>query len=198
MPIIENQLNGRIATLLGRMNPRWIASGENIGTLQGSTLTPDVLITQPNAYPVVIENKYADSAGALEAQSASRLGERLNPNVANATGTINAVVALKSPLALRECAGLDDVDQLLESRITLEYALYAGANPKECTRFPQRGFITGGLRDLAAFVGYAATPQDAVERAAEIMEDGVNNAAAILRECRQTQRRYQGGDNRVS
>ncbi len=183
MPIIENQLNGRIATLLGRLNPRWTASGENIGTLQGSTLTPDVLITQPNAYPVVIENKYADSAGTLEAQSAGRLGEILNPTVAHAMGTIHAVVALKSPLVLRECAGLDDVDQLLESGITLEYALYAGANSKECTRFPQRGFITGGLRDLAAFVGYAATPQDAVERAAEIMEDGVNNAAAILREA---------------
>ena len=31
MPILESQLKGRIATLLGRMAPEWIVRGENKG-----------------------------------------------------------------------------------------------------------------------------------------------------------------------
>ena len=182
MPIIEDQLNGRIATLLGRLNNRWRVSGENIGAFQGSNRKPDVLITQFGAQPVVVENEYLP-AGTLEQDAVGRLGETLNSQVANATGTVNAVVALRSPLALHDCSGLDDVDELLDGNISLEYALYSGPNPQEFSRFPQSGFITGQLRDLAAFIGYAATPQDAAERAAQILEDGVSDAAEILREA---------------
>ena len=184
MPIIEDQLNGRIATLLGRLNNRWRVSGENAGAFQGSNRKPDVLVTQFGAQPVVVENEYLP-AGTLEQDAVGRLGETLNSQVANATGAINAVVALRSPLALRDCSGLDDVDKLLDGNIALEYALYSGPSSQEFSRFPQSGFITGQLRDLAAFVGYAATPQDAAERAAQILEDGVSDAAAILREAAQ-------------
>ena len=49
MPILESQLNGRIATLLGRMAPEWNARGENKGAFQGNQKQPDILITQTGA-----------------------------------------------------------------------------------------------------------------------------------------------------
>ena len=39
MPI-ETQLNGRIATLLDRMNPRWTALGENKGAFRAAKNSP--------------------------------------------------------------------------------------------------------------------------------------------------------------
>ena len=182
MPILESQLNGRIATLLGRMAPRWRVLGENRGAFQGSQRQPDILVVQPGAQPVVVENEYLP-AHTVEVEALDRLGESLDASVAHASGRINAVVALRSPLDLRDCAGLDDVDAMLTRGVTLEYALYAGSGGVDFTRFPKSGFIPGNIRDLAAFVEYAATPEDAVQRAVTILEEGVQDAATILRQA---------------
>ena len=182
MAILESQLNGRIATLLGRMAPRWNVRGENKGAFQGSQRQPDILITQTGAQPVVIENEYLP-AHTVGGEALDRLGESLDASVVQASGRVNAVVALRSPTELRECAGLDDVDAMLRQGVTLEYALFTGQSEIDFTRFPKSGFIKGSIKDLASFVAYAATPEDAVQRAVAILEEGVQDAAAILRQA---------------
>ena len=182
MAILESQLNGRIATLLGRMAPRWNVRGENKGAFQGNQKQPDILITQTGAQPVVIENEYLP-ANTVEAEARERLGESLDASVVQVSGRVNATVALKSPTNLHDCAGLDDVDSLLRQGVTLEYALFTGSSDVDFTRLPKSGYIKGSIRDLAAFVEYAATPEDAVQRAVMILEEGVQDAAAILRQA---------------
>ena len=182
MAILESQLNGRIATLLGRMASEWNVRGENKGAFQGNQKQPDILITQTGAQPVVIENEYLP-ANTVEEEARERLGERLDASVVEASGQVNAVIALRSPTELNECAGLDDVDSLLKQGVTLEYALFTGVSDVDFTRFPKSGFIKGSIRDLAAFVDYAATPEDAVQRAVMILEEGVQDAAAYLRQA---------------
>ena len=86
---------------------------------------------------------------------------------------------------LHDCAGLDDVDAMLEQGVTLEYALITGSSGVDFVRFPKSGFIPGSIRDLASFTVYAATPEDAVQRAVTILEEGVQDAAAILRQAAQ-------------
>ena len=184
MPVLESQLNGRIATLLGRMAPRWRVYGENRGAFQGSQRQPDILIVQPGAQPVVIENEYLP-AHTVEAEARDRLGESLDASVVHASGRINAAIALRSPTDLHDCAGLDDVDAMLTQGVTLEYALITGSSGVDFTRFPKSGFIPGSIRDLASFTVYAATPEDAVQRAVTILEEGVQDAAAILRQAAQ-------------
>ena len=107
---------------------------------QGSQRQPDILIVQPGAQPVVIENEYLP-ANTVEVEARDRLGESLDATVVQATGRINAAVALRSPVELRECPGLDDVDAMLERGVTLEYALLAGPGGVDYTRFPKSGFI---------------------------------------------------------
>ena len=182
MAILESQLNGRIATLLGRMAPRWNVRGENKGAFQGSQRQPDILITQTGAQPVVIENEYLP-ANTVEVEALDRLGESLDASVVQVPGRVNATVALKSPTNLHDCAGLDDVDSLLRQGVTLEYALFTGSSDIDFTRFPKSGYIKGNIKDLAAFLAYAATPEDAVQRAVTILEEGVQDAAAILRQA---------------
>ena len=184
MPIIENQLNGRIATLLGNLDRRWTVRGENTGAFAGTAATPDVLITQQGAPPLVIENEYLP-AYTVESEAAARLGAMLDYDVISASGEVNSVIALRSPMDLRECDTLDQVDELLRGGIRLEYALLAGADSGSYERFPKAGFIPGNLRDLAAFVEQASIPLDAVERGADILERGVRQAAGFLHEAAQ-------------
>ncbi len=83
MPILESQLNGRIATLLERVAPRWNVLGENRGAFQGSQRQPDILVVQLGAQPVVIENEYLP-AGDVEDEARERLGESLDAGVVEA------------------------------------------------------------------------------------------------------------------
>ena len=179
MPINETQLNGRIATQLDRMNVRWRALGETHGAFQGSQRQPDILVIPLGGRPVVIENEYLP-ARTLEAEAIARLGEKLDPLVVAATGNIDAVVALRSPLDLRRCRNLDQVDKKLSGGIELEYALFTGTRPSDFSRFPQRGYIPGNIRDLAAFVGYASTSEEAIQKAIGILENGIAAAATKL------------------
>ena len=183
MPI-ESQINGRIATLLDRMNSRWNALAENKGVFQGSQRQPDILVIQQDGRPVVIENEYVPAA-QVEAEALARLGEQLESSVATTSRRIDAVIALKSPIALRNCGGLDEVDSLLAGGIALEYALFRG-QPPTTTRFPERGFVRGSLRDLATFVVQASVPEEAVEEAVSILEDCITTAGVILRQAVET------------
>ena len=75
MPINETQLNGRIATLLDRMNARWSAYGETHGAFEGNQRQPDILVHQQGLRPVIIENEYLP-AHTVEPEAIARLGER--------------------------------------------------------------------------------------------------------------------------
>ena len=183
MPILEPQLNGRIATLLDRMTPRWTALGENKGAFVGSQRQPDILIVQNRAHPVVIENEYAPAA-TVEADALLRLGEQLDSDVVSGSGRVEAAaIALRAPVDLHDCVGADDVDAMLTRGVALEYALFSGPSAADASRFPKSGFISGNIRDLASFAMNAATPEDAVQRAVAALEVGVNDAAAILRQA---------------
>ena len=164
------------------MTPRWTALGENKGVFLGSQRQPDILIVQARAHPVVIENEYAPAVN-VEAEALQRLGEQLDSNIVSASGRIEAAVALRSPMELRNCTGADDVDAMLTKGVMLEYALFAGPSAADASRFPKSGFISGNIRDLASFAMNAATPEDAVQRAVAALEEGVNDAAAILRQA---------------
>ena len=182
MPINETQLNGRIATLLDRMNVRWRVLGETQGAFQGSQRQPDILVHQQSGRPVVIENEYLP-ARTLEGEAIARLGETLNSDVAGVAGKIHAVVALRSPRDLNRCSSHDEVDELLAAGIQLEYALYTGDGSGEYERFPATGFISGGLKDLANFASYASVPEEAVEEAIRIFEGGIRNIARYMRDA---------------
>ena len=180
MPINETQLNGRIATLLDRMNARWRVMGETRGAFEGSQEQPDMLVAPVGGRPVVIENEYLP-ARTLEGEAINRLGAGLNTVVSGSAGTINAVVALRSPLELNRCSSHDEVDALLSGGVSLEYALYAGKSSEEYSRFPSRGFISGTLKDLANFVSHASVPEEVLEEAIDIFQKGVTAVAMNMK-----------------
>ena len=88
---------------------------------------------------MVIENEYLP-ANTVEVEALDRLGEKLDAGVVQAPGQVNAAVALRSPVELRDYAGLDDVDKVLKQGVTIEYALFTGPSDIDVTRFPKSGF----------------------------------------------------------
>ena len=187
MAINETQLNGRIATLLDRMNVRWDVHAEMKGAFVSGQGQPDILVLPKGGRPVVIENEYLP-ARTLEDEAVARLGEKLDEDVTGVDGEVNAVVALKSPSDLRGIRGFDQLDDELRSRTRFEYCVYSGSGSDEgsYSRFPESGFVSGNIRDLAGFITYASTPEDVVRESVEILERAISQTASIIRESTET------------
>ena len=184
MAINETQLNGRVATLLDRMNVRWDVHAEMKGAFEGGQGQPDILVLpkggSSGGLAVVIENEYVP-ARTLEDEAIDRLGEKLDEDVTGEEGVVNAVVALKSPMELRRIRGFDRLDEELRSKTRFEYCVYNGSGRDDYSRFPESGFVSGNIRDLAGFITYASTPEEVVQRSVEILERGIAAGASAIR-----------------
>lgn len=132
-----------------------------------------------NEPPIVIENEFAP-AGTLHVECLERLGRELNSKVAGESGSVNSVVAIRSPESLKECVNGDAADRALVDGIELEYAVYHGKSCSEFSRFPSSGFITGKIEELIAFIRPASLPNEIIEDAADALERGAGDVAAYL------------------
>ena len=185
MAINETQLNGRVATLLDRMNVRWDVHAEMKGAFVNGQTQPDILVLPQGGRPVVIENEYLP-ARTLEGEALARLGETLDQDVTGVEGEVNAVIALKTPSALRRIRGFDKLDKELRNKTRFEYCVYNGTSPTSYSRFPESGFVSGNIRDLAGFITYAATPEEVVRKSIEILERAISATATIIRQSTDT------------
>ena len=182
MPLEEEQLNGRIASVINELagNSGWLAREELWNALRGQRTKPDILITRRDAPPIVIENEYRPAA-TVHDDCMKSVGRALNPEAANAVGVVNTVFAVRSPLSLRACATADEARRMMMAGTPLEYAVYQG-DAERHSRFPERGFITGSVRDFLHFIRPASESEDAIAAAVEALEIGTVDAAVnILR-----------------
>ena len=179
----EPQLNGRIASVINKItnSAGWQAREELWDALRGERTKPDVLITRTDGPPIVLENEYSP-ATTLASDCLRIIGRELNPAVADAAGRVSTVIAIRSTDELHQCATGDDALRMLENGHEIEYAAYQG-NELEQTRFPQSGYIQGNVHDLVDFIRPAAEPQETIDRATKIFENGVADAAILIQGC---------------
>ena len=162
--------------LLQAMLPRSDVRSENTQAIYGHpSLRPDILITAPGRAPVVIEAEYIPAA-SVEAEAKERLGHKTTAN----HRVIEAAIALRYPDEVGEAQDLSAA--LSDAR--LSYCVFTengGTN-----RFPESGWLDGSVEDLADMVRLVSVPQHAVDRATEILQEGIDGAAKILNELDQT------------
>lgn len=181
MPLEEPQLNGRIASLITAMTAglNWTVREELWDALRGPRTKPDILITRPDAPPIVLENEYHPASTVYD-DCLRCLGRELNPETTGAAGLVSTVIAIRSPLALRDCATGDEARQLLaDHAVNLEYAVYQSAESGQI-RFPRAGYLSGSIRNLVEFIRPAAEPRDAIAAAAQSLEEGTEVAAQLI------------------
>lgn len=153
-----------------------VVKSENVDVLKGSGKKPDILITEPNVSPVIVETEVLP-ANSVESDAKQRLGERLTPS----HGRILSSLAIRLPVRLRDFSGQSLKDEILNTS-DFEIALYTGESPESFTRWPQNGWVRGNVTDLSMLIQSASVPPAVVEEAANKLVEGVSEAAALLKD----------------
>lgn len=140
----EPSINPELGKAIGGCHPRSQVHTQQTGLLV-SAKQPDIVIDTPGRVRALVENKYDTRAGerALERQCGGHIG------AAWASGTpVEAIIGVLTPLSLSTCAETD-VGPLIDSE-QFRYATWLPGRSPE--RFPETGWITGDVRDVAAFI----------------------------------------------
>ena len=178
MSTTEHTINDALAVVLMETRSLWrlknVVRSENIDVLKRSGKRPDILITESNVSPVVVETEVLPAI-SVESDARERLGEKLSISGRR----ILSSVAVRLPSRLRDYAGQPLKDEIINAP-DLEMALFTGEDPATCTRWPQTGWVRGNYIDLSILVQSAAVPPAVVEEAASKLVDGVSEAAALL------------------
>ena len=167
---IEENANNALGSLLGGMLPACAVRAENTRLIvDNSGLRLDILVTALDRAPVVVEAEFMPAA-SVEREARERLGLE----VADGRKSIEAAIALRYP------AGLEFSEAMSEavSGARLEYAVFY----KDGTRFPESGWLSGSVEDVAELARLASVPQEAVNSAADALQSGIEGAVAVMDE----------------
>lgn len=175
MATTEHTINDSIAKALRPTRRAWVPGGvvqsENTSKLTGNNKRPDILVSEHGVSPVVVENEVLPAL-TVEIEARSRLGETLLSDGRR----ILSSIAIRSPMRLRK---LEDfaLDQEILISDDFEFAMFTGTSTAECVRWPKAGWLSGSIHDLSLLVQAATVPPDVVNRAAEQLMLGVQQAA---------------------
>ena len=136
---------------------------------------PDNLITTPDRSPVIIEAEYLPAA-TVEPEAKDRLGAE----IVNDSRPVEAVIALRYPEALSHADNLQDTLR----KATLSWCVLTEGKGEIPHRYPNAGWLDGSVDDLADLVRLISVPQQAVDRAVNVLERGINMAANRLGELK--------------
>lgn len=94
---------------------------------------------------------------------------------------VSTAVAVSIP---REFRDMDQtlIPERLKDADNIRYILLSERTP---SRFPKRGWLTGGIADIAAAIRVEATPVSELKEAAWILEEGIEKAADIVKVARE-------------
>ncbi len=164
----EQNANNALGALLASMLPTCAVTVENTRVIAGNpNLRPDILIAAPDRAPVVIEAEFMPAAGA-EKEATDRLGLE----VEDGRRAIEAAIALRYPQGLEFSDSMNEA--MREAR--LEYVVFY----KDGARFPESGWLAGSPTDVAELARLVSVPQEAVDRAANALQDGIDSAVEVL------------------
>ncbi len=185
MATTEHTINDTMAELLRGTRWAWrgseVVRSETTGLLASSrSRRPDILVTEPYTAPVVIETEVLPAV-TVEADAIARLDEKLS-----GTGSpILSAIAIRLPTRLRNVQG-GALKEALESASDFEFAYYTGRSAESFARHPESGWLTGGIHDLSLLVQSATLPPLLIDRAANILEVGISEAAGLLDDVAKT------------
>jgi hypothetical protein len=184
MATTEHTINDALAEVLKETRSLWrqigVVKSENIDVLKKSGKRPDILITEPNVSPVVVETEIIPGV-TVESDARQRLGDHLSPSEKR----ILSALAIRLPERLRGFSG-QQLKNEIQNTDDFEMALYTGENPDSFVRWPQSGWISGDVVDLSMMIQSASVPPAVIEEAANKLVEGVKAAAAFLEDMATT------------
>ena len=166
----ESSANTVLGMLLQDMMRGAAVRYENTQVIDGHPgLRPDVIITDDQRSPVVVEAEY------MPARSVEREAvDRLDLAVVGDTRAVEAAIALRYPADIADASDLDGAIRAAR----LEYAVFYKDKP----RFPASGWLEGGVSDLADLIRLVSVSQSEVDAAAAKLQEGIERVAGIMDE----------------
>ena len=172
----EATVNDRLAAALDKRHPRWAVEAESTRVLADSAAkAPDIVVRMPGGLSVIVETEYVPAA-EVERDALSRLGTTL----AETGEPVEQVVAVRLPDDLSRVPQADLSGSV--ERTSLEYCMFGVAGPDRCSRFPSAEWIEGDIDGLASLIESISVSERRLAQAVGLLEDGVANAAAVLRD----------------
>ena len=193
MATTEHTINDALAEALRKTRHAWrgsdVITAEQTSLLKGGSGRPDLIVLEPFVSPVVIETEVLPAV-TVEQEAKSRLGEKVRK-----TGrSILSSVAVRVPKRMRSYHA-EELREELEDATDLELALYTGASPSKCSRWPTSGWMEGSVADLSLLVQFSSVPPEVIDQAADHLVSGVSEAAGLLSEL---ERDHPGALNTIS
>ncbi len=167
----EPLVNAVLAGALNRRHPRWHVTAEQTDVFGHRGLRPDVLVRLGGAPPIVLETEFAPAA-TVEEDARARLGKLTK----DSGQEIEQVVAVRLDAALRRAI---DLPAAVEAT-RVEWCVLSG-HRGHSLRWPDRGWLDGGIDDLARAIEEVSLSERLVAEGLTILEQGVRQAAHILR-----------------
>ena len=171
----EATFNGYFAEVLREMHPLWrgCVGVEQTGVFpEAPRLRPDILVLVPDAQSVAVETEYAPAA-SVERDAVARLGRR----PLEASEPIEQAIAVRIPASLRR-GQADLADHIAAAEF--DYCVFSGSNPTLFRRWPETGWLTGGIDGIALCLEHALVSQRLVDKGMSILENGVRIATRTI------------------
>lgn len=170
----EPVFNAKLAEVLRGKYP----GGESrLGAEQTDVLAergrrPDVVVHPPGGLPVIVETEF-HPARSVEQDAQRRLGK-----IAATGGAIEQVVAVQLPAVLRGVRQENLVPHI--ERAEFRYCVFSG-EADEPGRWPNKGWVTGSINDLATCIELAALSESRITQGTDLLEESVRQTALYLR-----------------
>ena len=178
----ETTIMNELVNILRNMRRGWVLETEVNAFIEGNSEL-DALVIERGREPVGIEAKFATTTNAknLIKQSETRLFHELEAEYYTSGSTLNNVMAILYPDRFKTIPG-QDINSQLSVADDLQYKLISTLGDA-VGHFPENGWATGTMGDIANALHVGAIPNSRLEQAAEEMELSVNRAAYLLEDA---------------
>ncbi len=199
----ENTITSAFVNVLRPMRDAWRINEQITRPFLNATQKPDVIVTEKGRNPVVIEVKMdgdtPNFTGKLQAEA--HFGMLLDPSVFTGLtyNIIENVLRVRMPVRFRtmpqdqiepEMRSAEDIAYILlnkpesESEAVPDPVLFIN-EPEPNTEiepesFPQSGWLSGSVADIATAIRVRATPISKIDAAADLLEKRIETAAQQL------------------
>ena len=175
----ETTITNHLVNILRNMRHGWeVETAVHAFIKDNSEL--DAIVIERGREPIGIEAKFATTTNAknLIKQSETRLVYELEAEYYTSAKTLNNVMAILYPDRFKTMPGREITPQLHEAD-DLQYKLVSTLGDT-AEHFPENGWATGTVGDIANALHIGAIPSSQLEQAAEDMELSINKAAHLL------------------
>ena len=175
----ETTITNHLVNILRNMRHGWEVETAVHAFIKGNSEL-DAIVIERGREPIGIEAKFATTTNArnLIKQAETRLVHELEAEYYTSAKTLNNVMAILYPDHFKTRPGRDITPQLLEAD-DLQYKLVSTLGDT-VGHFPESGWATGTVGDIANALHIGAIPNSQLEQAAEDMELSINRAASLL------------------